>query len=133
MATVKNRGLAAIFKRKEGGTALGNTLRGILNKATGGVLGNGLLMKKSGTTQQQTVDDLKSIAAAAADAAILKSASITQPETKVEQNNPTTMKEKLLNLWATKKSWVIAGIVVVAGLIVFIVKRHKSAGRKSRR
>jgi hypothetical protein len=32
-----------LFKRKPGGTKVGNLFRGIANKASGGVLGNGLL------------------------------------------------------------------------------------------
>lgn len=35
-----------LFKRKPGGTLLGNLARGVLNKATGGILGNGSQLAK---------------------------------------------------------------------------------------
>jgi hypothetical protein len=36
--------LGGLFKRKPGGTMLGNLIRGAANKASGGVLGNGSMM-----------------------------------------------------------------------------------------
>lgn len=56
-----------IFKRKEGGTILGNTFRGIVKNASGGLLGNGALMLKPGQT---AADNNKKAAQAAGAAAV---------------------------------------------------------------
>lgn len=42
-----------LFKRKEGGTVVGNLLRGALNNVSGGLLGNGVFMLKDGQTEEQ--------------------------------------------------------------------------------
>lgn len=38
-----------LFKKKEGGTFVGNLIRGAANKATGGMLGNGVMLSKNAT------------------------------------------------------------------------------------
>jgi len=42
-----------LFKRKVGGTVVGNMLRGVVSNFSGGLLGNGLFMLKDGQTVDQ--------------------------------------------------------------------------------
>lgn len=43
-----------LFKRKPGGTVFGNILRGVVRTATGGLLGNGMLMLPAGSAGAPT-------------------------------------------------------------------------------
>ncbi|ASQ41220.1 structural protein [Flavobacterium phage FLiP] len=45
--------LKKVFKRKEGGTFLGNIIRGVASNYTGGILGSGAQMKKGPSVQEQ--------------------------------------------------------------------------------
>lgn len=58
------------LKRKEGGTVVGNILRGVVNNISGGLLGNGALMLKPGQSAQE--NNQAAIAAAAAGAQAFK-------------------------------------------------------------
>ena len=42
-----------LFKRKKGGTFIGNLIRGVANKATGGILGNGVGLAKWEAKQEK--------------------------------------------------------------------------------
>lgn len=53
-----------LFKKKPGGTVVGNLLRGIANKATGGILGNGKGRIPAGSTDGKTIRELEQQAAA---------------------------------------------------------------------
>lgn len=44
--------LSKIFKKKKGGTLVGNLIRGVANSASGGILGNGQNMKKDEPSEQ---------------------------------------------------------------------------------
>lgn len=57
MAKKKKGGfLKKLFKRKPGGTMIGNLLRKVSNQMTGGVLGNGMMKLQEGETVEQSND-----------------------------------------------------------------------------
>jgi len=45
---------STVFKRKEGGTVVGNLLRTAANSASKGILGNGVMMLKPGQTKEES-------------------------------------------------------------------------------
>lgn len=51
-----------LFKRKPGGTFFGNLLRGVANKATGGLLGNGAMMISQEDADKRDLSDADFIA-----------------------------------------------------------------------
>lgn len=113
-----------IFKRKPGGTPLGNTIRGVLNKASGGILGNGLFKLEEG----QTMDDRVARDAQLAGVAM---STIEQENLKNEfaKEVEKAGKKDFFKSMAFK---VGAGILSV-GLLVFGIVKATSGNKKRRR
>lgn len=109
-----------IFKRKPGGTGLGNTLRGITNRLTGGVLGNGLLMLKEGQTVKE--NNANALGALGVGLEAIKQATIvpTSPNNSPIQNIQggvifQTIKNNLI--------YILGGLLVVV-VLYFTLKKH---------
>lgn len=113
MAFLKN-----LFKRKPGGTFVGNLIRGAANKFSGGLLGNGAMMIKPDETPQQADTRLiKSVGSGVAAFDNMASQSVRTDE--VTQ----TVTEKLKSGAETQKKPALALIVggVVGGLAVIFL------------
>ena len=120
-----------IFKSKPGGTFLGNLVRGVANKASGGILGNGVMLAAS---QAQT------------DAATASAVSLQQKQDAI---NLTTANAKMVigsavagnsevkslliaGFWAKYKQYVIAGGVVIAAYLVYHFTKKPKFGKHRR-
>lgn len=105
------------FKRKPGGTALGNTIRGVLKTASAGLLGNGALMiseeeyaKKNGTPY--TPQPMSPITSLVIDSA----ANTPQGQALIAEQKKKAIIDMLTKYW-----YVAAGIV--AGIVYLIKKK----------
>jgi len=108
-----------LFKKKPGGTLVGNLLRGVANQATGGILGNGAARIEVGQSQtnaqlgqrQEVIPQV---------AAILAENAYEIPAVKTAAN-------KSAIAWA-KQNWakIAIAILVPFGLIVFFMKRKNN-------
>ena len=118
--------LKDLFKRKPGGTVVGNLLRGAASATTGGLLGRGAMMLKEGETTEKSNAKLASKAGAAAMAFNNAGASTSGGTEKNVKLGATIQ-------WFKDKWYYVAGaIVVVTGLFIFI-KRSKGAKKFRRR
>lgn len=126
-----------LFKRKEGGTPLGNTIRGILKSTTNGLLGNGLLMKKAGETKAQENDRIiqsvsAGVGATSQQNAAMGGAYVGNP-TPAEISAEKGAKKGAIGTWITnnwKKVAAIGGGVVAFFVIVFSVLKSKKKIRR---
>lgn len=120
-----------IFKSKPGGTFLGNLIRGVANKASGGILGNGVMLAAS---------------QAQADAATAASVSLQQKQDAINvttanarmvvgsavAGNPEVKSMLIAGFWAKYKQYVIAGGVAVAGFLVYHFTKKPKFGKHRR-
>lgn len=110
--------LKDLFKRKPGGTPLGNTIRGVLNKVSGGILGNGLLMKQ-GENEPLISDNLQQATGAA-----LAAANQYAPNMQGGQPSPTE-KGYVTQMFKQYGMYIIGGLGLVAVLFLTVFKRKK--------
>jgi len=109
-----------LFKRKPGGTVLGNLIRKGVNMSTGGLLGNGLFKLEEGETVEnsnQRASDVLGGQAEALNAANAKYGGQVTPES-IEKAARRARLKKLAGP-------IIAVIAVVVLILVFIFKRGK--------
>lgn len=121
--------ISNLFKKKPGGTAIGNLFRKAANTATGGILGNGANM----ITQQEY--DKKNIT----DAEYEMKYGLTKTGQYVNNQPPNEQQKKAADATAKlspgewfKKYWYIAlgGIVGFVLLVWGIIKLSKKSGRR---
>lgn len=117
-----------IFKRKEGGTLLGNMVRGVVNNASGGLLGNGALMLKPG----QTVAANNTAAAKAVGASAVTFNAVAGTSSGAAPASGSfgaSVKSGAVLQWI-KEHWYIVALPVVGVLAWFIVRKNKKHSRK---
>lgn len=102
--------LKDLFKRKPGGTLLGNTLRGVTRSLTGGLLGNGALMisqeeydRKNGNSQSNP--NLEALGN------LVKESAMNTPQAEEEK------KKAILDM--LKKYWYVPAALL--SLIVYLI------------
>jgi hypothetical protein len=107
-----------LFRRKKGGTFFGNLIRGVTNKFSGGILGQGQDLAKWEQKEydKQVRNDIRK------SNAFIKGQSIAQPYAD-KLNNTQVVKDAKLSLamsWLKKYRWHI-GIpaVIVVGYLVY--------------
>lgn len=114
--------LSNLFKRKPGGTVVGNLLRTVASTVTGGILGNGAMMlKQEETPQEADARLLQGVGAGvvAAQQTALQPA-ITSPDFTPAQNVAVGAGTQL---WSQYKGYIIGGFVGLIAIIYLIVKR----------
>lgn len=112
-----------IFKKKPGGTFVGNLIRGVANKYSFGLLGNGAMMLKEGETAQNN-DSAARVREAAQNA--IEGAAINR---KVTDSTGSSLKE-----WFTNNAKIIGGVVglILLGItvkFVFFKQKYSRGGR----
>lgn len=122
-----------LFKRVAGGTALGNTLRSITNKISGGILGNGLLMKKAPVQTQVTTNDVNPVSTQN----IISSGITAGIEAGLNKANAQYMSQSGANISSTANNgsewlknnktimFVVGGVLALVGLVVLIFKKKR--------
>ncbi len=118
------KALGSQFKRKVGGTKLGNAVRGFVRNKTGGLLGNGLLMLKENETKAETDAKAREVLTDTAAAATEKFES-SQRKALEDVERKATM-ERLKKIGFT----VVLPLLVVAGVVVYIFKNKKKSKRR---
>lgn len=115
-----------LFKRKEGGTLVGNLLRATSNKFSGGLLGNGAMKLKPGESVQENNAKLavKSGAAAVAFNDMKNTGDVTKPTS-------ANVKLGATKEWL-KKNWyyVLIPVVVVVVLVKLFTPKKRKGFRK---
>ena len=111
-----------IFKSKPGGSFLGNMVRGVASKFTGGILGGGAMLNASLGKQQAAQDEIdratmlaKGVAMAAAGGVI--------------GDNPKVQKLIASGIWEKYKYFIIGGAVAIIGTIIYLATKKKKYGK----
>lgn len=112
-----------IFKKKPGGTFLGNVIRGAANKFSGGILGNGAMLSKDAnnglpSTPLFNMDAVKGGVFDALGSAVDKS-----PEVKTAIVH---------GVWAKYKFYILGAVATIAGLTIFLTRKKKHSAPKRR-
>jgi hypothetical protein len=128
-----------LFKRKPGGTPLGNTFRAITHKISGGILGNGLLMKKPAVVGGVAVQPITP----APQTGIVQTAITSGLDTSIEVLNSSQSTNQNSNNQKTEKvdiktklfAWVQNNkvVAIVAGVVVVVAGFLYFKGRKTKR
>lgn len=108
-----------IFKSKPGGTFFGNLIRTTSNKFSGGILGNGAMLKApdaAGITQAAVINNFKDVAASAV------------------ENSPVAKKAIALGIWNKYKPYLIGGLaILLAAIATYFITRKKKYNAPKRR
>jgi len=132
--------LSGLFKKKAGGTMVGNLLRGVVNKATNGILGNG-----AGIINQEQEDilylpDTDFIAKYGYTKAVIQKqmeTGVAPPplipinpaqSNQIETTNSNPM-QKVTDFFKTK-SGKIVGYILIAGIVVFLWKNYGKGSKR---
>lgn len=127
--------LKDLFKRKPGGTFVGNLLRGAANKASGGVLGNGAMMI---TQEQADIRDLSNDAYIAKygktkEGVIVAPQSVNNQIASVDQRfdaaGKPVLKEAAKPIWKKALSALVSGLAIAGGVWGLL---RKESRRKTR-
>lgn len=108
-----------VFKSKPGGTFFGNLVRTTSNKFSGGMLGNGAMLKSpdaGGITQAAVINNMKDVAAIQI------------------QKSPEAKKAIAIGIWEAYKGYIIGGfsILILAIVTYFITRKKKYSVQKRR-
>lgn len=129
--------LSGIFKRKKGGTFVGNLIRGAASKATGGILGSGAGLaaweakeaeKKTEGLQNQIAHLTSKINSKQMGADLVSSTIKNSPVDKTSPNaGESVVIETLKSNWA----YILGGLIGVGGLVYLIIRlsRKKTSNR----
>lgn len=124
-----------LFKRKKGGTFFGNLIRGVSNKASGGILGSGSGLaaweEKQALKEQQAMINQQARARHIGG----KIGSQLKPHVdKAMQSKEAKDIEKAFTAAWFKKNWlkVIIPVVLLTILIIWLVRRGNNPRRRRR-
>jgi len=112
--------LKTLFKRKPGGTAVGNILRGVSHDLTGGLLGNGAMMIKQGETDPSAANARTNEVIGGAMGGVQTA------------NAKQSVSDKFTGIAAKVMGFfplILGGIVTLGGIIYFAT-RSKGRGRR---
>lgn len=111
-----------IFKKKPGGTFMGNIIRGAANKFSGGVLGNGAGLMQADSQQHTPIVNMDAIKGNVFDAlggAVDKS--------------PTVKKALVEGVWSKYKFYILGAVATIVAITAFLVTRKKKYSAPKRR
>lgn len=120
-----------LFKRKEGGTIVGNLLRGAVHQVSGGLLGNGALMLKPGqSTAANNANAAKAAGAAAVSFTDVANAGGGIVSAPIEQNVKAGATMQTIKNFITKYWYIALGVV---GVGIYFITKGRSGGRRGGR
>ena len=127
VTTNKDMAFKDLFKRKVGGSVIGNLIRKGVNLASGGILGNGALKLQPGqTTQQNNLIALQGVGAAAA---AFNQNTPTYSGAAVPDSPAATAIKKGVIMQYAKSYWYVV-LIPVLGMLYFIFRPKKRGGRR---
>ena len=119
-----------LFKRKKGGTFVGNLIRKVSSKATGGVLGSGAGLKRWEAQQAQKEQNEAISNAVAKATAQLKR---VDPIDKIGKDVMNDIEKEKKREWLKKNWWMIAlPAVVIIGLTIAVFRKDKKGSNRKR-
>ncbi len=121
-----------IFKKKKGGTFVGNLIRSGAKAATGGLLGNGDSLRQweeSQAIQEQTQAVQQSAQATANQiGSILGNALKPSVDSAMNSKPVTDAQNMVASAWIKKNWWKLATpLLLIIGLTVYLTKRSNGA------
>ena len=121
--------LSNVFKKKPGGTMLGNLIRTTANKATGGVLGNGASIISQEDFDKNTLTDLEfyNRYAKTKNGVVLdayKNSAANQPQVPLPSDPLKTTKMGVIKVWLQKYWYVpILAFTALSTLVYFAIRK----------
>lgn len=120
--------LKNIFKKKSGGTFLGNILRGASSKVSGGILGSGAGLQRWEQEQAQQAQQAYDAEQARIQMMNTQAYNLGTGFGNSANNTPvvTGFRNGQAQEWLTRNySLVVVGVIALIGLTVYFVKRKK--------
>lgn len=115
------------LKRKPGGTFVGNMLRGLVNKQTDGVFGNGAMMQQEGeTTEQANARMIEGLGAAASSFSSTASKGVQMPDEKESD----FMKRFKSGVIGDKVKTLALPLMVLPLVVLLVVKLFKKSKKR---
>lgn len=121
--------LKKLFKRKPGGTVLGNLVRGAVKTATGGILGNGALMISKEQYEAKQRGEKTDNARETKYIQESIGAGLNGIDTKDKANN---MLQTIKNGGMKSIAYIVGGVAFIFG-VVFLVKKMLSSKSPNKR
>ena len=137
--------LGGLFKKKAGGTMVGNLLRGVANKATNGILGNG-----AGIINQEQEDILylpdtdfiakygytkaviqKQMETGVAPPVLLPTANISPAKSNQVETEKVKLMDKIKDFFKTSEGKIV-GYILVIGVVIFLWKKFGKRSKSSK-
>ena len=109
--------LSGLFKRKPGGTFVGNLIRGAANKASGGLLGNGAMILKPNEAPVEANNRL--LQGVAAGVGVGQDVALTATPGFGDNAQQSLTKGAM----KTYLPYIVGGVLSFIGLLAFILKR----------
>lgn len=124
--------ISNIFKKKPGGTTVGNLIRGVASKATSGALGNGagiITQEFFDKTQLTDIEFYNKYAKTKNGVALkeYKESSENQPQNAPDTSILTSTKKGVVMAWLTKFWYVVVlAVTALSVLLYFAFKKKKT-------
>ncbi len=122
-----------IFKKKKGGTLFGNLIRGVANKASGGVLGNGEQLAKWEAEQAQKEQEAM-VQQQILNSTAYKAGSVigagAQPTIDKVANSDGVQdaKQTLIMAWLKANAMkIVLPVILLTILIIWLIRRNRTA------
>lgn len=126
-----------IFKKKEGGTLVGNLVRKVANSASSGVLGNGLAMIGPDRDQQDVHNDVVQGLAVGLGSGLVNGVYAAQnngglaPEKFVTNVQDAATKSVIKNAWDNYKPKIVKyGLIIVGVIVAWKMFGHQISGKR---
>lgn len=130
--------LSGLFKRKKGGTFVGNLIRGAASKATGGILGSGAgLAAWEAKEAQKVTDGLHDQIANLTSKMNSKQmgadlVTSTLKNSPVDKTSPNAGESVVLETLKSNWGYILGGLIGLGGLIYLLVRLTKKGGSNGR-
>lgn len=119
-----------IFKSKPGGSFLGNLVRGVANKFSGGILGNGAMLQASLAKQEGDAAKLDAANVQIQQAVSLGRAAVVGVVGDQLGNNTEVKKMIADGIWSKYKFYIIGAGSALVLLITYLIMRKPKFGKR---
>ncbi|OUS02883.1 hypothetical protein A9Q86_02210 [Flavobacteriales bacterium 33_180_T64] len=128
-----------LFKKKRGGSFFGNLIRGVANKATGGILGSGAQLQKreeqfqaraAKEAEEQAYKNFKSTKSFNLGSQVGNQLEPHVAKFTEDSDAAKKLQNKQVKAWLTRNWWKVAipVVLVIAGIFLFKGKRKTKGG-----